>query len=121
MSALGTKLRLLEGGKVSYWCPGCDMAHVLTVEPGTPGPCWHWNRNPDAPTFSPSVLVKYEHGHPPVTRENLAAWKRKPWKQERLTRICHAFVVDGQVQFLTDSTHSLAGQTVPLPDFGVVQ
>jgi len=121
MSAFGTKLRKLEGGKVSYWCPGCDMAHVLTVEPGQPGPCWGFNGDPDAPSFSPSVLVRYDHWVPPVTHENLAEWKRAPWVQHKVTDICHAFVTDGQVQFLIDSTHKLAGQTVPLPDFGVVQ
>ena len=121
MSALGSKLRQLEGGKVSYWCPGCDMAHVLTVEPGGPGPCWFWDRDPDKPSFSPSVLVKYESWHPPVTRENLAEWKRAPWRQERRVNICHAFVTDGQVQFLDDCTHALKGKTVPLADFGKVQ
>lgn len=121
MSALGTKLRKLEGERVSYWCPGCDMAHVVTVESGLPGPCWDWDGDPDLPSFNPSVLVRYEHWVPPVTGENLAEWKRKPWPQRKQVDICHAFVIDGQIQFLTDSTHKLSGKTVPLPDFGVVQ
>lgn len=29
--------------------------------------------------------------------------------------VCHSFVRDGQIEFLGDCTHSLAGQTVPLP------
>jgi len=29
---------------------------------------------------------------------------------------CHSFVVDGRIQFLQDSEHELAGQTVDLPD-----
>lgn len=123
MSALGSKLRRLEGGKVSYWCPGCDMAHVLTVDrpEGQAGPCWDWNGDPDMPSFSPSVLVRYEHWVPPVTSENLAEWKRKPWAQHKVTDVCHAFVTDGRIQFLGDCTHALAGRTVPLPDFGVMQ
>lgn len=121
MSALGTKLRKLEGGQVSYWCPGCDMAHVVRVEPIEQGPCWSWDGDPDAPTFQPSVLCRYEHWVPPVTSENLAEWKRQPWPQRKQVHICHSFVIDGQVQFLADSTHALAGKTVPLPDFGVVQ
>ena len=28
---------------------------------------------------------------------------------------CHSFVTDGRIQFLSDSTHVLAGQTVDLP------
>jgi hypothetical protein len=121
VSAFGTKLRKLEGGKVSYWCPGCDLAHVLTVEPGGTGPCWDFNGDPDAPSFSPSVICRYEHFVPPVTSENLKDWKRKPWVQTKRVDICHAFVTEGHVQFLDDSTHKLAGKTVPLPDFGVTQ
>lgn len=97
------------------------MAHVIRVEPIEPGPCWFWDGDPDEPSFSPSVLVRYEHWVPPVTSENLAEWKRAPWEQHKVTDICHAFVTDGQVQFLGDSTHKLAGKTVPLPDFGEVQ
>jgi hypothetical protein len=29
--------------------------------------------------------------------------------------VCHSFVIDGRIQFLSDSTHVLAGQTVDLP------
>lgn len=121
MSALGTKLRKLEGGRVSYWCPGCDMAHVLTVEPGGEGPCWDWDGDTEEPSFSPSVLVRWETWVPPVTEANIDEWKRKPWQQTKKISICHAFVTDGYVQFLNDSTHALAGRTVPLSDFGVVQ
>jgi hypothetical protein len=121
VSALGTKLRKIEGGKVGYWCPGCDMMHVLTVERGTVGPCWDWNGDADLPTFSPSILVNYHHWVPPVTPANLADWQRKPWPQEKRHHVCHAFVREGRVEFLGDCTHALAGQTVPLPDFGVVQ
>jgi hypothetical protein len=31
--------------------------------------------------------------------------------------ICHSFVRDGRIEFLSDCTHRLAGQTVDLPDF----
>lgn len=33
----------------------------------------------------------------------------------RGARPCHSFVTDGRIQFLTDSWHSLKGQTVDLP------
>jgi hypothetical protein len=33
--------------------------------------------------------------------------------------VCHSFVTDGRIQFLTDSNHALAGQTVDLPDVEV--
>jgi len=31
--------------------------------------------------------------------------------------VCHSFVTDGRIQFLGDCTHTLAGQTVDLPDW----
>jgi hypothetical protein len=31
--------------------------------------------------------------------------------------VCHSFVTDGKIQFLSDCTHALAGQTVALPDW----
>ena len=99
MAKIGKKLRSLEGGHVVFECPGCEMRHVIRVEPRDGKPCWSYNGNPDAPTFQPSVFV-----NPPG-----------PYHTDS-TPSCHSFVTDGQVQFLTDCTHALAGQTVPLPD-----
>ena len=82
-----------------FWCPGCDKAHMIRHGEG-PGPRWGWNGNADRPTFTPSVLVRYDgadagrDGAPPA--------------------VCHSFVTDGNIQFLADCTHALAGQTVPL-------
>jgi hypothetical protein len=47
---------------------------------------------------------------PPAAPEN-----PNPGLQRRIDRICHCFIRDGQIQFLLDCTHALAGQTVPLP------
>ena len=63
-------------------------------------PCWGWNRDPDAPTFTPSVLVSTPD--PDAPGRNLA--------------VCHSWVTDGLIRFLSDSTHALAGQVVLLPD-----
>ncbi|RVG74080.1 DUF6527 family protein [Sinorhizobium meliloti] len=102
MAALSKKLRGVEGGRLMFWCPGCDGAHQVGVGDG-PGSRWGYNGNPDAPTFTPSVLVTYDgpdaskDGAPPA--------------------ICHSFVTDGRIQFLSDCTHALAGQTVDIPDW----
>lgn len=105
MAAISKKLRSLAGGRVMFWCPGCDGAHQITVfdDPNRQGPIWGYNGNPDAPTFTPSINVTYNgpdagiDGAPPA--------------------VCHSFVTDGRIQFLGDCTHALAGQTVDLPDF----
>ncbi len=99
MARIGSKLRSAEGGRVAFMCPGCKMMHHVTVEPG-PGPQWSWNGNPDAPTFSPSVLVRWPD----------------PDSPGKYIATCHSFVRDGRIQFLNDCTHALAGQTVDLPD-----
>ncbi len=115
MGQISKKLRTLEGGRLGFWCPGCEQAHWVAVGEG-PGPRWGYNGNPDAPTFTPSVLVRGIYADPPVTRENMDEWKRAPWPQTRVERICHSFIADGRIQFLGDCTHHLAGQTVDLPD-----
>lgn len=38
-------------------------------------------------------------------------------KIPQISKRCHSFVVDGQMQFLGDCTHALAGQTVPIPEW----
>lgn len=57
---------------------------------------WTWNGSVDAPTLRPSVLTQYDGGD--------GAWR------------CHSWINDGVVQFLSDSSHELAGTSVPLLD-----
>ncbi len=116
MSALGKKLRRQEGGRVAFWCPGCETAHDVGIEaPATV--IWGFNGNGDAPTFTPSVLLQTAMWEPPVTPQNIEEWKRAPWNQVKVNKVCHSFVTDGRIQFLSDCTHKLVGQTVDLPDF----
>lgn len=75
------------------WCPGCKAAHRFPVGEQD-GPTWTWDENVESPTFDPSMLVEY--GGSPETR-------------------CHSYLRNGEWEFLADSTHALAGQTVPLP------
>lgn len=120
MSQEGLKVRRWEGGGkagLRYWCQGCDGPHSVVIEgPGA----WGYNGNPDAPTFTPSVLVR--SGHHVPGQEGKPCWCSY---EERFGRplpkgvgcgICHTFITDGMVQFLGDCTHQFAGQTLPLPD-----
>lgn len=78
------------------YCPGCKMLHVITANPEAMIK-WDWNGDRLKPTFSPSLLVRYTVPAGDV--------------------VCHSFIRNGQWQFLSDCTHSLAGQTVNmLPD-----
>lgn len=96
-------------------CPGCGFLHQVHVAASN-GPVWGWNGSMERPTFTPSVLVTWSQGEPPVTAENFEEYKRNPWSQTTVEKRCHSFVVDGRIQFLGDCTHALAGQTVDLPD-----
>lgn len=120
MGALSRKLRSIEGGGVTFMCPGCGYAHVVWIkpDPARPArPCWGYNGNPEKPTFTPSILLTGHEWHPPVTPENLEEWRRSPWPQHQVERRCHSFITDGRIQFLGDCTHELRGQTVDLPDW----
>ncbi|ATA53932.1 ammonia monooxygenase [Variovorax boronicumulans] len=117
MSAVSRILRDAEGGRLTFWCPGCDGAHQVAVGPKLHenDARWGYNGNPEAPTFTPSILVRSETWTPPVTAENLEEWRRAPWPQAKVPTVCHSYVTDGRIQFLGDCTHALAGQTVDLP------
>lgn len=79
---------LLEGGRVAFLCPGCEDYHVVDGS-------WSFNGDLERPTIRPSVLCRAPGAPIPV---------------------CHSFVTDGRIEFLADSSHALAGQTVNLLD-----
>ncbi len=107
---------LLDPNRLFFFCPGCNEDHCVTVNRPS-HPVWSYNGNPEAPTFTPSILVKSHHWEPPVTGDNLDEWERAPWEQKKVDTVCHSFVTDGRIQFLGDCTHTLAGKTVDLPDW----
>lgn len=86
-----------NNGMVLFWCPGCESYHGVRADDSGKRPNWKWNGSVDAPTFEPSILVNKNQENPAVP-------------------ICHSFVRNGEIQFLNDCSHSLAGQTVKLPD-----
>ena len=110
-----------EGGRLNFRCPGCGEAHSINVEAG-PGPRWEWNGSVTAPTLAPSILVRSGHhvpGHRPGVDTCWCDYKREhPEDSVPFScAICHSFVRAGQIQFLDDCTHHLAGKTVPLPSW----
>lgn len=125
MGIIGKKLRSFEGGRVAFMCPGCNEMHQVRVrEDGqNVSPSWGYNGNPDAPTFTPSILAHFTR----LDMEDdeldrvLAEYKlpedcERLLADKRVSVVCHSFVTDGRIQFLSDCTHALAGQTVDLPD-----
>ena len=95
------------GERYYIFCPGCFETYKLRY-PEEPG---YWmngalhcfsakihtfDGNLEAPTLSPSLLVKHN------------------WGEARTPYVCHSFVREGRIEFLSDCTHPLAGQTVDL-------
>ena len=95
------------GGGLAFRCPGCDGWHVVNVD-GEDRPRWTWNGSAERPTFEPSILVRTGRAVTPAA---------EPWEEGDPPLICHSFVRDGRIEFCSDSTHALAGQTVALPEF----
>lgn len=95
MKILSPKLAYTLGG-LTFFCPGCDAIHKVWTQlynDQNRTTLWQWDGDPIRPTFSPSVLVSYG-----------------PDKH------CHSFIRNGQIQYLQDCHHELAGKTVDLPD-----
>ncbi|QKK95792.1 ammonia monooxygenase [Pseudomonas sp. 13159349] len=117
IKTIGRCLGQAEDGSLWFWCAGCDKPHSLRVGSG-PGPRWGYNGNADSPTFTPSVLAQWDEGEPPATTPEIRDKIRSgEIVQVKVAKVCHSFVTDGRIQYLTDCTHALVGQTVDLPDW----
>ena len=84
------KFHRTKDNHLVFHCLGCDMIHVVDER-------WTFNNDFNKPTISPSLKVSY------------------PYNDEE--HICHSFIRDGIMQYLSDCTHHLAGKTIEIPDF----
>lgn len=120
------KVRILlnaERTHAVFQCPGCGNNHGVTLngERNVCGASWGWNGSRSRPTFTPSILMR--SGHYAEGRANPErCWctfnAEHPDNPSGFKcEVCHSFVRDGRIEFLTDCTHALAGQTVDLPEF----
>jgi hypothetical protein len=75
-------------GVLAFYWFGCHKHHVVEVEkPNQWGAMWKWDGDVETPTISPSINI--------VNR-------------------CHMFVEKGQLRYLADCRHPLAGKTIPM-------
>jgi hypothetical protein len=133
------------GEMVAFWCPGCEGVHRVGVSGTIAGTeTWEWNGKLDNTlTVSPSILChgsvhicKDEHGpivcdipdscgemsHLILSQEPYILAHNSPHTQDPAWGPCHSFLRDGIWQFLGDSAHKLANQSVPmepLPEWAV--
>lgn len=88
-------------------CPISEATHVTINIPGPSGiltlpvithgsrkdtGCWTWNGDTESPTLKPSI------------------------KTTGMDWVCHTWINDGKVQFLSDSTHEHTGKTMDILD-----
>ncbi len=97
--------------RVAFACPGCNEPHTVPIKPHPKG--WDFNGDEERPTLSPSILV-YERRIPADADPAKVVAPYKPG--DVYSPRCHSYVRDGRIQFLSDSGHALAGQTVDLPE-----
>lgn len=76
----------------SWWCPACARPHEVPLHP-TEG--WILEGQLEAPTLRPTVIVKRVRG-------------------ARELSTCHSRIRAGSIEYLTTSTHALAGQVVAM-------
>lgn len=90
-------------GGLGHWCPGCKSGHEINVDrPNSSGAKWSFDGNMERPTFTPSVNIRWGKFAGQCDYDEGG--------------ICHYFITAGRISFCSDSTHSLSGQTVDLPD-----
>ena len=96
-------------GELAFFCPGCKHKHFindkLTEIPDLPSShIWEFNGDFDKPTIRDSVLTRSYQKNPNTGVYDIEFDR------------CHSFITEGMIEFLSDCQHSLAGQTVELPE-----
>ena len=98
-----------------HWCPACERGHAIQVGAAS-GPNWSFDGDVNRPTFSPSVLIRYNGADADTRRDDAG---RAP------SAVCHYFLTGGVINYLGDCSHELRGTSVELSefpeDYGVVE
>lgn len=99
-----------------FYCAGCDYNHIIyTDEADLPDyhAKWSFDGNMRAPTFKPSLLCRTGHhvrGMPQPPDCDYCG------DDSDACTICHSFIRNGKIEYLSDCTHDLAGKTVDMVD-----
>lgn len=122
MSQVSSIFRNVQGGGLSFWCAGCKERHIVWTGEGA-GHRWTFNGDLEKPVFSPSLLVTWDEptniDDPEKLKADLEAKRLHGTPIPYAHRRCHSFIgcngaQPGEIIYLGDSTHALAGQTVPM-------
>ena len=81
----------------TFYCQGCHSDHGIWItKRNRKGAIWIFDGNLDKPTISPSINCGCD--------------------DHQVNYRCHFFIKAGMIEFLSDCTHSLAGQTVEMEE-----
>ena len=113
-----------SGRTYLFHCPGCGYGHRIDVRTDGLRPSWTFDGNLDAPTFSPSLLIRSVKLPPrdPATNDFPKGPDGKYVLDEQgriagtQDTVCHSFIRAGRIEYLGDCTHELAGQVVEMAD-----
>lgn len=72
----------------AFFCPACKHGHKFDLDR------WRFNGDMKNPTFEPSLLYEKGVNHPR----------------------CHLYLRSGQIQFLSDCSHEMKGQSISVND-----
>lgn len=105
-----------SGDHYAFFCPGCKTWHSV-------GKGWTFNKDFEYPTFSPSILVRSGCKAPHFNKDKDSCWCTYNAERESAgenpsifnCQLCHSYITNGEICFLSDSTHELSGRTVRLP------
>lgn len=104
---MGKIIEAMTPDTYKFWCPGCNKGHCVSSS---------WQIDLSTDTLSPSVLA-YSRNY--LINPDLEGDALTAPENVGTTPQCHSFVRNGRIEFLSDSTHALAGQTVDLPEWPV--
>lgn len=106
MGQVTSKFRRAKNGYV-HWCPGCRETHLLPDS-------WTFNGDLENPTFNPS----FKHSGSQTVKVD-GKWTGE-WLLDAegnlVPGVCHYILTAGVLNYCTDSTHPLAGVSIPLPE-----
>lgn len=89
-----------------YWDVAANEPNAFWVKPaGVNNSSWSWNKDFEKPTVTPSILNTSSKHENWQTGEITSPWRN------------HIFIREGKIQYLSDCTHTFAGQTVDMVDF----
>jgi hypothetical protein len=107
--------------KIGFYCPACGEIHWV------PKLRWSFNGDYERPTLHPSVIYTSGHycGHFNPEKDTCWCKYNEEYRKEFPDGppspfkcvLCHTWVKEGTIQYLSDCSHAFAGKVVDMHDY----